>query len=111
MKNPYHEPETASAIWNVAMNGGLRSPHRKQLLALIADCQLSFPVGPEQIVRSLEIVLSRVKAHDQLRRDLMSSLTTERGNAARRAAYRGAGDLSAGLPNRTDPERRGFDPC
>lgn len=109
--NPYHEPETAAAIWNAAMNGGLMKPHSRQLLDLIQGAEMTGPVGHNDITRSIEIVLARVKMHDPLRRNLMLALISERGNAQRRAEYFGAGDLSAGVPNRTDPERRGFDPC
>lgn len=120
-ENPYHHPETAAAIWNVAMNAGLQRAHARQLLDLIEGVDLAGQKAQGQtIARSLEIVLSRVKMQEPMRRDAMWALARERNFARARAAtgvencggrYSGAGDLSAGVPNTTDPERRGFNPC
>lgn len=94
--NPYHHPETAAAIWNVAMNGGLRPVRSRQLLDLIEGAELMPPISHKDIIRSIEIVLARVKMAEPMRRDAMWALARERGNAQRRAQYAGAEDLSAG---------------
>lgn len=85
--NPYHHPETAAAIWNVAMNAGLQHAHERQLLDLIRGVDLTAPGRPEQhIARSLEIVLSRVKMNEPMRRDAMWALARGRSVARARAA-------------------------
>ncbi len=76
--NPYHEPETAAAIWNVAMNGGLLPVYSRQLLELIEDAELTPPISHKNITRSIEIVLSRVSMHGAMRRSVMAALIRER---------------------------------
>lgn len=102
--NPYHEPQTAAAIWNVAMNGGLSRGNSRSLLDLIREVDLQGPISHTMIVRSLEVVLSRVKMNEAMRRDVMSALTRERGNAQRRAQYFGEWKGPGGQRHRYSPD-------
>lgn len=77
MMNPLHDPATAAAIWNAAMNGGVTKATRESLLALIEGATPA-PVKGAEVRRSIEIVLSRVRMHEAMRRDLMSSLAAAR---------------------------------
>lgn len=83
--NPYHQPETAAAIWNVAMNGNLWERSASQLLGLISGVDITAPEFdrlPPPLVRSFEIVLARVKCHERLRKDLMVGLQWARKASA-----------------------------
>lgn len=73
--NPYHEPMTAAAILTVAKLPRLDRRHSLQLRQLLEDMDGpgSLP-APASDRRAIEIVLSRVRMHEPMRRDLMLRL-------------------------------------
>lgn len=85
--NPYHAPETALAILTVAAHPHLWGRTSKALRLLVEGMHNPPQIGQISTIRALEICLSRVRMYEDMRRDCMALLITERGNRERAAAY------------------------